>query len=279
MRKHSFRLAMALATMLLLIFSMMACAQTGGGTTGPATTHGTTPVHTVATTAAPATTSVAGEVVVRNDSFDDGVLPGFWHVVAYVTLEDAGNQVVLQEGALSLTDNVIDRAPILVSDPIPLSPGQILTVSRKVRLHYANDYFSGAMRITGLADGQLNLTPGTGSWDANLGKILANIDYLHYFYMEDNKAATDGFVLYNVADGGFSASQIATPVFDSWFEETLVYWADDGKISWTVNGQEYTAQGLPLQQPAVSVVMHGYGWYTGHQVDLDQITIKITPEI
>lgn len=169
-----------------------------------------------------------------------------------------------------------DRGPILVSDPIELGPGDIISITRKVRMQYANDYFSGAMRITALENGELNLTPGTDRWDSNLGQIVANVDYLHYFYMDDHKAATDGFVLYDVSAGGFSAAKIQTPVFGEWFDETLTYNASTGETSWTFNGDTSTAQGLPLQQPAISVIMHCYGWYDGHSMDIDELEIVVT---
>lgn len=260
-----------LSLCLILLFTATSCLITKKTEITAVTTQMTTAA--AATEEITATTTAVG--FNRNDLFDDGSLPDFWHVVSYVTLEDANSQTSIQDGYLTLSDQVTDRAPILVSDPIYLNPGEILTVRRKVRLHYANDYFNGAMRITAPVDGKLNLQPGTDRWDSNFGQIVANIDYLHYFYMEDNKAATDGFILYNVVDGGYSAEEIVTPVFDQWFTESISYYASSGDTMWQINGQTYLSKGLPLKQPAVCVVMNAYGWYTGHSMDIDQIEINI----
>jgi len=231
---------------------------------------------TVVTTAAETTEeTTANGLFHRNDTFDDSTLPDFWHLVTYVTMKDASNQTAIKDGILTLTDQVVDRAPMLISDPITLKPGEILTVRRKVRLHYANEYFDGAMRITAPVNGELKLIPGTDRWDANLGQIVANVSYLHYFYMQDNKATTDGFVLFNVVDGGMTAEVSLNPVFDEWFTESISYYASSGDTMWQINGETYLAKGIPLKQPAVCVMMNAYGWFTGHSMDIDQIEINI----
>jgi hypothetical protein len=210
-----------------------------------------------------------------NADFNDNELPTFWNAVEWMTLNNASSKISINDGILNITDSETDKAPFLVSNPISVAKGDIVTISRKVKLHYANQFYMPSFRITELDESVLNLTRGQTRWDENLGTIVADIDYLYYNYQPDNKATSNGFVLYNVTDTGLTSPQVVPSVFDQWFTETLVYNTDTGKIDWNLNGTNYSAQGLPLTKKNISIIMHNYGWYTGHSMDIDYININV----
>lgn len=224
---------------------------------------------------ATATPQPTEDAAAHQYTFEGATLPAGLKVIQYVTLENSSDYS-LNEGILTLADNTTDRAPILITDPIPLEQGDIITVSRRVRLQHANDYFTGALRITGVNSETLNQVPDDAGWYKSLGQMLATVDYYYYFYMEDQKPVTDGFVLSDVSEGGYSAAETTNSVFGNWFTETLTYNTATGAVTWNLNGTQYTAQGLPLTQNYICVQMHCYGWFTGHTMDIDTLQISVT---
>jgi hypothetical protein len=69
--------------------------------------------------------------------------------------------------------------------------------------------------------------------------------------------------------------ELMEPIFDQWFEEELVYDTVAQTITYTVNGKSYQVISQEMLKERIRVYMHGYGYDTGHVVEIDWIEISV----
>jgi len=220
--------------------------------------------------------SPVDEEYAYRDEFDS-LDTDFWSFLQWVTLQDAQDLVMLREGELFVQATVVDRVPFLLSKPIPVQSGAIVTIERRVRLTYSNQYFDGGMSILGVDSDKVSVSPDPSAWNADIRNHLVRINYLYFFYEPDNKPATDGFVLWaeDPADG--TPYIVSSSVFDEWFVERITWNTGTGLVVYEYNGITITGTAKTLDSDYIRIMMHGYGWFTGHIMELDYFEITITP--
>ncbi len=199
----------------------------------------------------------------------------FWSVLTWVTLEDASTQVSINQGILSVEATVVDRVPFLLSRPIAISSGDIVTIERKVKLDYGNPYFDGALFILGAEDETVEVFPGSAGWNENIRDYKVVVNYLYYQYEPDNKPTTDGFVLRAESTDG-TPYIVSQSIFGEWFTEKLTWDTASGQVTYEYNGTTLTGTVSPLDKDYIRIMLHCYGWYTGHSMDMEYFYITVS---
>jgi choice-of-anchor C domain-containing protein len=165
----------------------------------------------------------------------------FWIPLEWQTLKYSLNKIYIKNGILDLKCNYTDRSGFLSSKAIKIQKGDVITIKRRVKVHYANPYFEGGIWFF-----QTNnpiITPATSlkRWSNKLGKALFHVSYYNYHYEKPGISqyvptkhgfAIDGYDWRNKQNYG-----ILSPIWNKWFVEEIIY--DSGKniAVYKVNGQ------------------------------------------
>lgn len=214
--------------------------------------------------------SSANSVSVFADNFDGNSIDA----AKWTT---TGNTVGLAGGIMKIETTITDAGGSLQSKWIAIDPGKVITITRKVKVHYS-PYFNGTRNQTEF-DGsfriQLDQAP-----TFDFGVYYGNNDYTNTslglganygFYLVRNGARPDTTsTLSNV-------SQPIIPVWDTWFNEKLVYTPTTGTLDYfinDVNRATYSVGKLPvLSSYRIRLTADASGWYTGHYHHMDDVVV------
>lgn len=220
-----------------------------------------------------------GDVVTENEKFYlrdefDRMDEESWYIGEWGTLFPVPKKVFIKNGIINLEVNQEDRGPFLLSRPIPIEEGDVVTIKRRAKIHFANEHFTGGMSIFETADTTLVPAGRDKQWYKNIGHGLVMVEYVHNASQSSSRPGTNVFrVLPQNWDN--SNNILMDPVFDDWFEEELIYDTRDGEITYTLNGQTKTIKGVAPKKSQLRVLMHNYGWFTGHTMKIDWFEVQV----
>lgn len=207
------------------------------------------PAAPTATHAAPPPPPSPGNVLFE-DNFDDGrydtafFQPCVVHGKGTGFREGKGSSVRIDNEALVLAQDATDNGGGAITSPIAPRPNKILVLSRRVRLHSANTYFTGRVAIL----------------SEDLQGQLAQAVYWNY-------KGNNGFRLSQADGPGFPA------IWDRWFDEVIAFDPATGELSWSVDGaQAVVWKGAPVASP-FRLGFSAYGWFTGHRHEMDDVIL------
>ncbi len=186
---------------------------------------------------------------------------------------DAGG-VQFVNGIVSLNADVTDQVGVMYSKPFAVEKGDIVTIKRRVLVHPANRYYGGIINVYEVAD------PALSASKTDTFAPLFGLFYANYSYQTDLNLFSliwAGNLPYGPGDySGGRAPQIA-PLWDQWFDEEFVYNSGTGDTVYKINGLEkMRVQASPLTEPYLKVMMHSYGWWTGHYMQMDYLIVETT---
>ncbi len=195
------------------------------------------------------------------DDFNENVIdPEKW--------THSGNTVLVANQTMNVLTTVTDAGGILQSVPIPINRSGLITISRAVRLHYANSYYVGRFRV---APGDLS----------PFGVYYANMSW--------NSPANNASSCYGIYLGRYGANphtgerrEIDTTgpisgIWNIWFDEKMTYDPETGILDYYVNNAHqmtYDVGPLPTNGPANMVLSaQAWGWWTGHEQLFDNLLV------
>ncbi len=204
------------------------------------------------------------QTTIFSDNFNSGVIDANkWTT--------SGNTVLESGGVMQVLTTVTDQGGVLTSVPVPISPHGDIMITRSAFLHYANEYFVGDMLVKF----------GSLGW--------AGVNYANYFYPSTYYGWEDRYGIYlsrnNV--GGWppfinsssdtDVSDPFSPIWDTWFNEKLVYSPDTGSLQYFINGQkmaDYFIGVMPAtSNPTIQFQFRAWGWWTGHEQLFDNFVV------
>jgi len=203
----------------------------------------------------------SGRTIRFFDDFKDGIIdPRKW--------EYGGSVVRERDGALQVIRSTTDQGGWARTLPIEIDPGRTLTITRRAKVHPANDYFDGAMQI-GI----------TGYPEKQFG-----VSYANYHYTGAGECVTVGFSLFRneanshrFAERKSDASFLLPPVWDRWFDERLIYDPRTGEAHYFLDGIErivYNVGALPSTASTITLTLSSWGWYKGHVHAVESLTVE-----
>ena len=201
----------------------------------------------------------------------------FWYVGEWKTLFSAYEKVTINNGKAILEIKEVDRGPFLLSEPLRVENGDVLTVKRRVKMTYSNENFTGGLALFETNDEGL-LPSALNSSLTVLGNGIVLIEYAHNY---DERSVRPGSNVFRILSRGWEENgnyQLCEPIFNKWFEEELIYDTTLGKVTYKVNGVEYIVTSPSMTDDNVRVFMHGYGFGLGHILEIDWIEISIEKE-
>lgn len=207
---------------------------------------------------------VAHAQVLFADRFEDGTLDrSRWSA--------SGAYVFERDGLLRVETSQTDAGGRVETGWITFDPRRPLRVRRLARLHYANAQMASTMRLV---------------FDGDEGRTLG-LAHSHYLYDGCcGHTVTDGISLFwnnghplVRADKGIRTT--ARPFvgsWDRWIEEELVYTPRTGSLEYWLDGARTlvaASRPMPPRSSArVKLQMDAWGWFTGHTLHLDDISVS-----
>ncbi|MDI6793521.1 MAG: choice-of-anchor D domain-containing protein, partial [bacterium] len=193
-------------------------------------------------------------VTLFSDDFNDNSIDTVKWIYA------TGHRVAEENNIMKVETTVTDQPGVLNSKWMEIDPNGILTVTRRVLIHYdtpyyymgENEFFLGYFRI------QLE-----GASD------LFGVNYCNYKYQMDK----EGFFLM----GNGHESDAITAVWDTWFDEKLAYNPNTGILEYYIDGVkkgEFNIGPPPeLAVYKIRLYVQAYGWWTTHYQHFDNIAV------
>lgn len=186
-----------------------------------------------------------------------------------------GTGVTESEGVLKVDQAVTDQVTAALSRTIVINPYAKITVQRKAKVHSAYNYFDGlfALYFGDTAD----FAAGFPTVNSQAAVIVS---HANYDYSGGGEQVAHGFYLGRSAahfPDPTVTSPAITPIWDTWFDEKVVYdpitgaaelWLD-GILKATVN-----VGALPATARYMNVFIQAWGWYTGHYNYSDDMTVS-----
>jgi hypothetical protein len=198
----------------------------------------------------------------------------FWYVGEWKTLFSAYDKVKLNNGHIKLEIDEVDRGPFLLSQPLTLLNDQILTIKRRVRISPTEDTFTGGLAIietddTGLLPSALN-----GNNDL-LGNGIVLIEYVQLIDAESNRPGDNVFRVLPRTWMVNENYKLAPSQFNKWVEEEIIYNPEEETLVYILDGVSYKVTSQPMEKENFRVYMHGYGFGTGHSLEIDYFEVTI----
>ncbi len=199
-----------------------------------------------------------------------------WFVGEWQTMRSIPEAAVLTNDVLSLPVRETDRGPFLLSEPIPVGEEDVITIRRRVYVHYANDRFTGGFAVFETHEDTLRpVVHDNQNWSSAFGEGVVLVEYVHNY---DESSERPGRDIFRVLPPTWEIDHnyaVIEPIFDKWFEEELIIDTRTQTILYRLDGKEYKVTGLPIEAPYLRLFTHAYGQRTGHDIKIDWIEIIV----
>lgn len=209
------------------------------------------------------------------DEFDS-LNSEMWYVGEWGTGFPKPEKVNIENGILTAKIGETDRGPFILSKPIEIKVNSLITVKRRVKLKYGNNQFTGGFGLYQTEQKTIEPQLIDKEWFKNFGQSLMLMEYVH---TSDKKSTRPGNHNFRLLVPDWQATEnfaIAKPIFDEWFEETFTFDCGSGRVTYTNGDKMLVLKGYRPNQANFRIFMHPYGFYTGHEMKLDWIEIKVT---
>lgn len=199
----------------------------------------------------------------------------FWLVSAWDEYKRNYDLIALKNGILELSYDDGGAVPYMLSRPIELQSNDVLTVTRRVKLKHGPNVFAGGFAFYQSEDLELVPERADGSWSSALGDGVVLVEYSYDLVNESTRPGKDVFRLL-AADWEYNKNyKIITPIYDEWFEETLIFDRRTNHITYKINNDEYKLYSYKLDKSAIRIMMHPYGTGSGNSVEIDWVKVKV----
>ncbi|MBI9013535.1 MAG: hypothetical protein JEZ08_14980 [Clostridiales bacterium] len=198
----------------------------------------------------------------------------FWYVGEWKSLYSAYDKAKLNNSILKLEIDEVDKGPVLLSKPIEIMNGNVLTIKRRVRMTYANNHFTGGLALIETKDEGL-IPSALNNDNTNLGNGIVLVEYVNSFEDDSKRPGRNVFRILPRSWEFDDNFELVEPIFNEWFEEEIIYDTTEKTITYKLNDKEYLVKSQEMFEERIRIYMHGYGFETGHIVEIDWIEISI----
>ena len=218
----------------------------------------------------------AEEIPITVYRFDfDELDRDFWLVGEWESLERNYDAVSIENGILTLSADTNGVVPYMLSQPIEIQDGDVITMKRRVRISHGPGTFSGGTALYQTDDIDLMPAPMDGVWTSGFGDGIFLVEYSYDLLFQQERPGRDIF-RFLAADWAYNDNyQLITPVYDTWIEETFVFDTRSSQMRYILDDKSYSLSSYKLDRSALRFWMHPYGTGTGNKIEMDYIEITV----
>lgn len=207
--------------------------------------------------------------------FEDGLDTEFWMMAPWESLLPDNDLAAISGGILKISQDTRGVMPYLLSKPIEVRQGDVVTMKRKIRVSHGGDTFSGGTSMYQTSEVDLVPEGNSGSWSSSFGDGVFLIEYAYDLVNELERPGRD-VVRFLAADWEYNDNYtLISPVYDEWIEEIIVFDTRSSQISYTTGSNTYRLSSYPLDRGNIRFMIHPYGTGYGNSIELDSIEITV----
>ncbi len=166
-----------------------------------------------------------------------------------------GTRVSVHNGFARVEQAETDAGGALFTHPIPIVADNVLVIRSRMRAHH---------RDVGGPPASPQHNSSVSIMDAALTSRRSGVTYVH---------RDDGVGFYWA--GQARSDGPAFPArWDTWFTQELRWDPATGEVSWSIDGSAPVLRRDAATEAPVRVGFAGYGWYTDHWLDVDEVEIR-----
>lgn len=199
---------------------------------------------------------------------------GFWLVSRWGKFVPEYELVKLRDGILVLESGEGGRTPYIMSAPIDLNPGSVITIKRRVRITRGEEMFAGGLALYQTSDQDLVPPPSDGAWFRRMGDGIALIEYSYDLKHMEKRPGKDVF-RFLASDWEHNRNfKLIDPVYDKWVDETIIFDMRINQMTYKIDKDTYKLNSYKLDRPAIRLVMHPYG-KGENRIEIENVEITI----
>jgi hypothetical protein len=209
-------------------------------------------------------------------SFDfERVDKDMWFVGNWGSFDGAYDWASLKNGILKMSSSGEEGTPYLLSKPIEIRDGDVITLKRHVKISRNDTYFAGGLAMFQTDDLDTIPEKTDGNWMTSLGDGVALIEYSYDLSQNQERPGKD-VIRFLAADWDYNENyQLISPIYDAWVDETLVFDTRSSQLIYTLNDTTYKLNSYKLDRSNIRFLIHAYGEGSGNSIEMDDLTITI----
>ncbi len=190
-------------------------------------------------------------VIILEDDFNDGILDtnkwihiGISKKVPWV--DKPGASVKEANGILTISEDRTDAGGAVKSIPFTVKRGDILKLTREVRIFPKGNFRNTSAFIT------------------EKGKPVAQYRYFYKYKKFKNGVYFD-----------YDGKESVVPPWGKWFTEIVTYNTKTGETTYSIPGRGKMSRKFgTLPVSTFQLLFDAYGWFTGHKVEIDYVKLE-----
>ena len=199
----------------------------------------------------------------------------FWLVGQWENYNRSYDLVSLKDGILKMTSDVPEALPYVLSRPIEIRSGDVITLKRKVKISHGDQMFAGGLAMYQTNTSELVPPKTDGSWFTAMGDGIALVEYSYDLSPLQKRPGKD-VVRFLAADWEYNENfKLIPPFYDKWVEESLSYDTRSNQITYKIDDTEYKLNSYPVDQNNIRFLMHAYGEGAGNSMEIDWVEITV----
>lgn len=197
----------------------------------------------------------------------------FWLISRWGEFRPESTSISVKDGALHLIGDM--PTPFLMSKPIDITPRNVITVERRVRLTKGRGAFSGGFALYQTEDMGLIPAEADGEWSRRLGDGIVLVEYSHDLLYKSTRPGRDVF-RFLASDWEYNRNfELIQPIYDRWVVERLVFDMRTNQMTYRIEDHEYRLNSYSIDKSAFRVLMHSFATEPGSKIEIDYIEIKV----
>lgn len=159
-----------------------------------------------------------------------------------------------------------------LTKPIPMTKKQVLSIKRKVRIQPGEEYFSGGLALFQTSSKYRVIDPAN---KYPFGSAISLVEYVSNSEGGNERPGNHNIRILAPDYKQTGNYLLLDPVFNKWFEEEIVYSAEDGKLKYIIDGEEENFMTAPLSDSFIRLWMHAYGNSKVQEIEVENIEIEV----
>lgn len=184
--------------------------------------------------------------------------------------------VSLRDGVLVMDSSRGDSPQYILTAPIDVSPGMVVTIERKVRISRGDNIFAGGLALFQTEDMDIIPPPvDQGKWYDSMGDGVCLVEYSYDLKHQETRPGKDIFRFLGADWAENKNFELIPPVYDEWIEEKLVFDMRVNKMTYMIGDKKYSLNSYRPDKPAFRLLMHAYGIGKGNKIEIENLKIEI----